>query len=232
MTDSTEPFGPELFAQACDDVAMGRVYQQLSTGERYAVTDLRQATPTGSWSAGLRNLRTGRQGWNWCHRLADPHFYRPQTSTKGPVAMTQSSPHSSPSGEVTNLTSAAQFAEEMREEFQSATPNVEALALQAGQIAEWAVRSSISAETALAGLAAGEVTGEAVNAVNVARTQISSAAHNIHGAADALLAAYEEFTLTADAFESAQRALHRHTAVAEAYAANPDAGSKQFNTLD
>ncbi|MPY99981.1 MAG: hypothetical protein GEU97_18725 [Actinophytocola sp.] len=138
--------------------------------------------------------------------------------------------HPTPSGEVTNLGTAIAFTSDMRDEFRAAVGNIETMALQSGQIAEWTARCSSNAEVALASLAAGDVTGEAVNSLNVARQQIQSAARNIYGASETMLAAFEEFGLTADALEGAHRALQRHTAVAEAYAVNPDAGSKQFNT--
>lgn len=225
-------------------VAVGQVYQQLSTGDRFEVTELRQARPSGGWSATLRNLRTRRDGWNWCDRLASPHFYRLQhtaADTPSPARIEEGSPNSmtprstnpatsSPSGEITTITTAVRFTDDMRLEFRTAMGHVESMALQSGQISEWAARSAITAETALTGLAVGDVTGYALNCLTVAREQITSAARNVQQAAEALLTTFEEFTVTADSFDGAHRALQRHQAVAEAYAANPDAGSKEFNT--
>lgn len=145
-----------------------------------------------------------------------PHSTNPTTS-------------SSPSGEITNITTAVRFTDDLRQEFRTAMGHVESMALQSGQISEWAAQSAITAETALTGLAAGEVTGDAINCLNVAREQINSAARNVQQAAEALLTTFEEFTLTADAFDGAHRALERQSLVADAYAANPAAGSKEFN---
>lgn len=137
---------------------------------------------------------------------------------------------SAPSGEVTNIGTALAFTRDMRDEFRAAAGNVETMALQSGHIAEWAAQCSSNAEVALTGLSAGEVTSEAVNSLTVARHQIQSAARNVYGASEAMLAAFEEFGLAADTLEGAHRALRRHTAVADAYAANPDAGTREFNT--
>lgn len=135
-----------------------------------------------------------------------------------------------PSGEVANLGAALAFSRDMRDESRAAAGNIETMALQSGQIAEWAAQCSSNAEVALTGFTTGEVTGQAVNSITVACQQIQSAARNIYGASETMLAAFEEFGLTADALEGVHRALQQHTAVADTYAANPDAGSKQFNT--
>lgn len=63
-------------------VAVGQVYQQLSTSDRFEVTELRQARPSGGWSATLRNLRTGRDGWNWCDSTPPPTRNHPPASRK------------------------------------------------------------------------------------------------------------------------------------------------------
>lgn len=70
---------------------------------------------------------------------------------------------------------------------------------------------SANTEQFMANLTANQVTGEAVTAAAQAQELTNAAAA---------------------AWASAQDALHRHTQVAEAYAANPDAGSREFVTSE
>lgn len=134
-------------------------------------------------------------------------------------------------GEVTNLATALEYTRGMGEQFRSATAHVETLTAQAQQVADWAEQTAASAETSLAGITEGEVTGEAVRSLHVARDQITAAATQVVAAQRELAAAQEQFGTTAESFDTAYTAFARQQTVAEAYAANPDAGSKQFNTL-
>ena len=135
-----------------------------------------------------------------------------------------------PSGEVTNIGSALDYARGMAEQFHAATSHAEALAAQATQMSTWSTQSSSGAESAVAGITSGEVTGEAVERLTAAHEQMIAAADCVHQAAQALQLAQHQFAATAEGFDAARQAFERQQTVAEAYAANPDAGSKQFNT--
>lgn len=135
-----------------------------------------------------------------------------------------------PNGEVTNISSALDYTRGMGEQFGAAVAHSEAMAAQAEQMAGWSQQASATAETAVAGIASGEVTGEAVDRLQAAHEQMTAAADCARRAAEALQLAQEQFAATAEGFAAAQAAFERQQTVAEAYAANPDAGSKQFNT--
>ncbi|MPY80876.1 MAG: hypothetical protein GEV04_21050 [Actinophytocola sp.] len=135
-----------------------------------------------------------------------------------------------PSGEVTNIGSALDYTRGMAEQFHAATSHAEALAAQATQMSTWSTQSSAGAESAVAGITSGEVTGEAVERLTAAHEQMIAAADCVHQAVEALQLAQEQFAATAEGFDAAHHAFERQQTVAEAYAANPDAGSKQFNT--
>lgn len=143
----------------------------------------------------------------------------------------QQSQTAAPTGEVTNLQTALEYTRATGEQFRSAVAHAETLAAQTQQVAEWAEQSSASAETSVAGITAGEVTGEAVDSLTAAQERMTSAASQVAAAADELHTAQEQLAATAAAFDTAHAAFQRQSIVAEAYAANPDAGSKQFNTL-
>lgn len=135
-----------------------------------------------------------------------------------------------PSSEITNLTSALEYTRGMAEQFQAAVGHAESLSAQASQVADWANGSANAAESSIAGVTAGEVSGEAVTSLHAAHEQMTVAATQVADAQQELAAAQEQFAATVAAFETAHAAFQRQQAVAEAYAANPDAGSKQFNT--
>ncbi|MQA63914.1 MAG: hypothetical protein GEU86_21165 [Actinophytocola sp.] len=135
-----------------------------------------------------------------------------------------------PTGEVTNISSALDYTRGMGEQFDAAVAHSEALAAQAAQMSGWSAQASATAETAVAGITSGEVTGEAVDRLQAAHEQMTAAADCAQRAAEALQLAQEQFAATAEGFAAARAAFERQQTVAEAYAANPDAGSKQFNT--
>lgn len=135
-----------------------------------------------------------------------------------------------PTGEVTNISSALDYTHGMGEQFRAAVAHTETMLAQAEQMSAWSAQSSASAENAVAGITSGEVTGEAVQRLHTAHEQMTAAADCVHQAAQALQLAREQFAATAEGFDAARNAFERQQTVAEAYAANPDAGSKQFNT--
>lgn len=135
-----------------------------------------------------------------------------------------------PTGEITNISTALDYTRGMQEQFTAAVAHTEAVTAQTQQMSDWSAQAATSAETALAGISAGEVTGEAVERLHAAHEQMTAAADCVQRAADALQLAQEQFVATAEGFNSAHQAFQRQSTVAEAYAANPDAGSKAFNT--
>ena len=134
-------------------------------------------------------------------------------------------------GEVTNISSAMTYTAAMSEQFTSAVTHADALSAHTEQMAAWARDAAASAETSLAGITAGEVSGEAVTSLEAAREQMTQAAARVAEAEQVFTNAREQFAQTAAAFDKAHSAFQRQSQVAEAYAVNPDAGSKQFNTI-
>lgn len=163
----------------------------------------------------------------------DPEGIHTTDEERNTATMTDTHPPDStaaPSSEVTNISSALDYAGGMAEQFRAATAHTEALAAQATQMSTWSSQSSSGAEAAIAGITSGEVTGEAVERLTGVHEQMTAAAGCVHQAVQALQLAQEQFAATALGFEAARQAFECQQTVAEAYAANPDAGSKQFNT--
>lgn len=157
-----------------------------------------------------------------------------RTSTpeeRNPIPMnTDHTTSAAPTGEITNITAAMDYTRATGEQFRSAVTHAERLAAQARQVADWAEQASVGAETSIAGITVGEVTGEAVESLHAPQEQMTAAATQVAEAHRELTAAQEQFAATAAAYDTAHAAFQRQSTVAEAYAANPDAGSKQFNT--
>lgn len=165
----------------------------------------------------------------WIEHALDPD--RPSIpEERNPITMNTDHTTPAPTGEITNITTAMDYTRATAEQFRSAVTHAEGLAAQAQQVADWAEQASTSAETSIAGITAGEVTGEAVESLHAAQEQMTAAATQVAEAHRELTTAQEQFAATAAAFDTAHAAFQRHSTVAEAYAANPDAGSKQFNT--
>lgn len=162
--------------------------------------------------------------------VLDPEGRASARAERNSLTMTDNHTMPSASGEVTNISSALDYTRAMAEQFTAAVGHVEALSAQAGEIADWANDSAATAETSIAGVTAGEVTGEAVQSLHAAHEQLTVAAGQVAEAHRGLSAALDQFAATAAAFEEAHAAFERQQMVAEAYSANPDAGSKQFNT--
>ncbi|MGH3468427.1 MAG: hypothetical protein ACRDQF_11930, partial [Thermocrispum sp.] len=167
---------------------------------------------------------------------ADPDLLAtPHPEERNPATMTDNHANTPPvadstASEVTNINTALAYTRDMGEQFRAAVAHAETLGAQAHQMSGWAAQSTTNAETAVADISAGEVTGEAVESLRTAHEQMVIAAVQVDQAARALNVAQEQFAATAAAFDTAHQAFQRQQTVAEAYAANPDAGSKQFNT--
>lgn len=132
--------------------------------------------------------------------------------------------------EITGLQSGIQHCELMEGWFYSATETQDGDHLHLQYMTGELDRHASSSEQSIAALQAGGVKGEAIQFLNQAAEAAKATARRYQTAQDAVAQCAESIQQAMDAYRSACDALKSHIAIAEQYAANPDAGDKDFVT--
>lgn len=158
----------------------------------------------------------------------------PRMATVTPIRTTNTEGNQSMSDttEITGLQSGIQHCEQMSEYFGQVAATREA---DEGHLQDMATQLNecwTSSESSQQALTAGGVSGAPITALASAAEMAGQAAQRYESAAAAMAHATEAVTQAQAAYAQAKAELEKQNAVAEQYAANPDAGDKEFVTAE